>query len=354
MARFLKNTDARKGLHPGSLVFIGKKKVEDCLISVLRYDAEHCEEQVLDSLGETVPYIRDQGVAWINLDGLHCAEVIREAGRLFDLHPLLLEDIMHTGQRPKLEEFDNVIFLVLRMLRFDEAGQRIISEQLGIVIAGRHLLTFQEVPGDVFDPVRDRLKSRKGRARTAGPDYLAYCLLDTVVDNYIEIIEDLGEQIEALEQEILSGAKRSIMERINHFRREMNYLRKCIRPARDMVVQLARIDNPLIHDATRPFLKDLADLFTQATEVIDTYRDMLNDMMNLYNTFMANRMNDIIMHLTVFAVIFIPLTFIAGIYGTNFEYIPELHYRYGYPVFLSVLFLIALGMLIYFKRKRWF
>lgn len=354
MARFLKNTEARKGLHPGSLVFIGKKKSRGCSIMCLRYDAEHCEEQSLDTLEESTARIWGKGVVWIDIDGLHCAEVIQKAGQLFHLHPLLLEDIMHTGQRPKQEAFDTMLFLVLRMLRFNEAGDSILSEQLAIVISDHHVLTFQEEPGDVFDPVRNRLRTGKGRARTAGPDYLAYCLLDTVVDNYIEIIENFGEQIEDLEQEILSGSRQKIMERINHYKREMNYLRKCIRPARDMVVQLARLDHPLLNDATRPFLKDLADLFTQATEVIETYRDMLNDMMDLYNTFMANRMNDIMMHLTVFTVIFIPLTFIAGIYGTNFDHIPELHLRYGYPVFLAVLFIIALGMLIYFKRKRWF
>ncbi len=165
MARFLKNTDARKGLHPGSLVFIGKKKVEDCFITVLRYDEDDCEERALDTLEESTAFIRDKGVAWINIDGLHCAEVIRESGQIFDLHSLLLQDIMHTGQRPTLAEFENVIFLVLRMLRFDEGDQRIISEQLGIVIAGHHLLTYQEVPGDVFDPVRSRLKAGKGRGR---------------------------------------------------------------------------------------------------------------------------------------------------------------------------------------------
>jgi magnesium transporter len=354
MARFLKNTEARKGLHPGSLVFIGKKKVEDCIITVLHYDSEKCVEQPLDHIRDSSGFIRDTGVAWINIDGLHCADVIQEAGQMFNLHPLLLEDIMHTGQRPKLEEFDNGLFLVLRMLRLDETGKKIISEQLGIVFDEKVLLTFQEVPGDVFDPVRERLMKKKGRVRNAGPDYLAYSLLDTVVDNYIEIIEHLGEDIEDLELEILAGSTQTIMERINHFKREMNYLRKCIRPARDMVVQMARLDSHLIKESSHPFIKDLADLFTQAAEVIDTYRDMLNDMTNLYNTFMTNRMNDIMKHLTVFAAIFIPLTFIAGVYGTNFDHLPELHYRYSYFIFLGVLFLIAVLMLAYFKRKKWF
>ncbi len=354
MARFLKNTDARKGMHPGSLVFIGKKKIEDCIVSMIQYNADSFDEQSLDEISDSARFVRDDFFAWLNVDGLHCSEVIRNAGKHFNLHPLLLEDIMNTGQRPKLEEFDNCLFFVLRMLRFDEQEKRTVSEQLSIVLFENLLLTFQEEPGDVFDPVRERLRKQKGRVRTAGPDYLAYSLLDTVVDSYIEIIERLGEDIEDLESEILANPSQAAMEKINAFKREMNYLRKCIRPARDMVVQLLRIDNDLIRENTIPFLKDIADLFTQAAEAIDTYRDMLNDMMNLYNSIMTNKMNDVMKHLTVFAAIFIPLTFIAGVYGTNFDHLPELHYQYSYFIFLAVLFLIAVSMLIYFKRKKWF
>lgn len=354
MARFLKNTEARKGLHPGSLVFIGNKKIDDCIITVIRYDNTECVEQELERVDECSDYIKDVGVAWINIDGLHCTEVIRDAGKHFNLHPLLLEDIMHTGQRPKLEEFENGIFLVLRMLRYDEAQKRTISEQLGMVISENYLLTFQEEPGDVFDPVRERLRKQNGRVRSAGPDYLAYSLLDTVVDNHIEIIERLGESIEILEEEILTDPSKTVMERINHFKKEMNYLRKCIRPARDMVVQLLHLDNALIKETTQPFLKDLADLFTQATEVIETYREMLSDMTHLYNSIVNNKMNDIMKVLTVFAAIFIPLTFIAGVYGTNFDNLPELHYKYSYFIFLAVLFFIAVSMLAYFKLKKWF
>jgi len=354
MARFLKNTEARKGLHPGSLVFIGKKKVDDCIITVIRYNVNECVEQELESIKESYNYIKDGSVAWINIDGLHCTEVIKDAGKHFNLHPLLLEDIMHTGQRPKLEEFENGIFLVLRMLRYDEEQKRTISEQLGMIISENYLLTFQEEPGDVFDPVRERLRKQNGRVRSAGPDYLAYSLLDTVVDNHIEIIERLGEAIEVLEEEILTNPSKTVMERINHFKKEMNYLRKCIRPARDMVVQFLHSDNALVKEATMPFLKDLADLFTQATEVIETYREMLSDMTHLYNSIVNNKMNDIMKVLTVFAAIFIPLTFIAGVYGTNFDNLPELHYKYSYFIFLAVLFLIAVSMLVYFKRKKWF
>jgi magnesium transporter len=354
MARFLKNTDARKGLQPGSLVFIGKKKIEECIITVISYDEDTIDEKEIDDIGDSSAFVRDTGVAWINIDGLHCAEVIRAAGKHFAIHPLLLEDIMNTGQRPKLEEFDDGLFLVLRMLWFNEEKDRIISEQLGMVIGKNYLLTFQEEPGDGFAPVRDRLKNKKGRVRSQGPDYLAYSLLDTVVDSHIEIIEELGEKIEVLEEEILTDPGRDVMERINHFKREMNYLKKCIRPARDLVVQLLNSESPLVKNQTVPFLKDLADLFTQASEAIDTYRDMLADMTHLYNAVINNRMNDIMKILTIFAAIFIPLSFIAGVYGTNFEYFPELHYRYSYYIFLGVLFLIAMSMLVFFKRKKWF
>jgi magnesium transporter len=280
-------------------------------------------------------------------------EVIRNAGQLCKLHPLLMEDILNTGQRPKVEEFDNCIFVVLRMIEFDSESHRIVSEQLSLVLGESVLLTFQEQPGDVFEPVRERIRKQKGRVRYCGADYLAYSLLDAVVDNAISIIEKLGEGIEDLEGEILTDAAPGVMERIHAYKREMNFLSKSIRPAREMVMKIIHMENPMIREKTLPFFKDLYDLLSEATESIETYRDMLTDMMNLYNTHVNNRMNDIMKVLTVFAALFIPLTFIAGIYGTNFDYMPELRFRYGYFIFLGGLVCVAGGMIYYFKRKKW-
>jgi len=353
MARFFKKRDENKGLAPGSLVFIGNKKMEHIRIRVIDYDKSKLNETQIDDISKGKEFKETKTVTWINIDGLHELTLMQEIGDIFDLHPLLLEDILNTGQRPKLEEFDNCLFLVLKMLRYDKEKQVILAEQLSMVLGSTYLLTFQEQPGDVFEPVRERIRKQKGRIRGTGIDYLAYALLDTVVDNYISIIERLGEQIEDIEEDVLTNPKPAVMDKINTFKREMNYLRKSIRPLREAIIQLLKLDSELIKENTIPFLKDLLDLITQATEAIDTYREMLSDQLNIYNSSISNRMNDIMKVLTIFAAIFIPLTFIAGIYGTNFEYVPELHFKYSYFIFWGVMISVAIAMLAFFKRKDW-
>ncbi len=354
MARFFKKREEIKGLSPGSLVFIGNKKVENVRIRVIDYDGTQLKEDELKEIAEGAEFKRTNTVTWINVDGLHDLSLMKKIGDTFDLHPLLMEDILNTGQRPKLEEFDNCLFLVLKMLRYDEQKQIIISEQLSMVMGDNFLLTFQEQPGDVFEPVRERIRKQKARIRGSGIDYLAYALLDCVVENYVFIVEKMGEQIEDIEEEVLSSAEPAVMEKINAFKREMNFLRKSVRPAREAIMQMSKLDSELIDDQTIPFLKDLQDLITQAAEAIDTYRDMLSDQLNLYNSAIGNRMNDIMKVLTIFAAIFIPLTFIAGIYGTNFEYLPELKFKYSYFIFWGVMLGVAVVMLVYFKKKKWF
>ena len=353
MARFFKKRDQIKGKPPGSLIFIGNQKVDKVRIRVTDYDGTQLKEDELQNIAQGSAFKQTNTVTWINIDGLHDLALMKEVGSTFDLHPLLMEDILNTGQRPKLEEFDNCLFLVLKMLRYDKEKEKIVSEQLSLVLGNTFLLTFQEQPGDVFEPVRERIRKQKARIRASRIDYLAYALLDCVVENYVFIIERLGEQIEDVEEEILDNAEPAVMEKINAFRHEMNFIRKSIRPAREAIMQLSKVDSELINDQTIPFLKDLQDLITQAAEAIDTYRDMLSDQLNLYNSAVGNRMNDIMKVLTIFAAIFIPLTFIAGIYGTNFEYLPELKFKYSYFIFWGVLLLVAMAMLIYFRKKKW-
>jgi len=354
MARFLKKRHQSKGQSPGSLIFIGQKKTDSVQIRVIDYDAGSLKEKELSDIKDGSHFKKTDTVTWLNINGLHDTDIIKDVGQVFDLHPLVMEDILNTGQRPKIEEFEHYIFIVLKMIRYDGASEMIINEQLSLVLGEKFLLTFQEQPGDVFDPVRERIRRNKSRIRGSGTDYLAYALLDTVVDNYIYTIELMGEKIEDLEEEVLSGQDPSIMEKINGFKRETNYLRKSIRPAREAILHMSRSDSQLFAEKTLPFLKDLQDLINQATEAIDTYRDLLTDQLNIYNSVMANRMNDIMKVLTIFAAIFIPLTFIAGIYGTNFEYLPELHYKYSYFIFWGVLVMLAGVLLVFFKRKGWF
>ena len=354
MARFLKKQTASKGQSPGALIFIGKKKMDKTQVRVIDYDSINLTERELSNIKDGSHFKETQTVTWLNINGLHDIEKIKEVGQAFGLHPLIMEDILNTGQRPKIEEFDEYIFIVLKMIRFDVETEMIVNEQLSLILGDNFLLTFQEQAGDVFNPVRDRIRKQKSRLRGSGTDYLAYSLLDTVVDNYIYVIELIGEKIEDLEEIILTGEDVSVMEKISTFKREINYLRKSIRPAREAVFALEKLDSTLFQDSTTPFLKDLKDLTSLATEAIDTYRDLLTDHLNIHNSVMANKMNDIMKVLTIFAAIFIPLTFIAGIYGTNFEYLPELHYKYSYFIFWAFLILMAGSLLYYFKRKRWF
>ncbi len=354
MARFLKNREKSKGQSPGALIFIGDQKTDSVKTRVIDYDLSTLTDKELMDIKDGSHFKKTKTVTWLNINGLHNFEFIGEVGKVFELHPLVLEDILNTGQRPKVEEFDTYIFIVLKMIRFDKETEMIVNEQLSIILGENFLLTFQEQPGDVFEPVRERIRKQKSRIRGSGTDYLAYALIDTVVDNYIYIIELMGEKIEDLEEEILLGNDPGVMERINLFKREINYLRKSIRPAKEAILHLSRLDSDLFHENTMPFLKDLQDLINQATEAIETYRDLLTDHLNIHNSVMANKMNDIMKILTIFAAIFIPLTFIAGIYGTNFDYLPELHYKYSYFFFWAVMIIVAAGLMFYFKRKRWF
>lgn len=353
MARFLKKKNEVVGQVPGELVFIGEQKVTESTIRVIDYDQEKLSEQELRDIKEGLPYKETPTVTWININGLHETELIREIGKGFNLHALVLEDIVNTGQRPRMEEYDSYLFFVLKMMRYDQTSGKIISEQLSMVLGKTFLLTFQEQPGDVFEPVRERIRKQKGRIRKVGIDYLAYALLDTIVDNYLLVIEHLGEQIEEIETRILDNPTQAVLANINAYKREMNYLRKTIRPAREFILQLSKLDSELVEEKTRPFVKDLLDLSNQAVDVIDSYRDMLSDLLNIYDSRVNNRMNEIMKVLTIFSAIFIPLTFIAGIYGTNFEYLPETKFHYGYFFMWGLMIVVAGVMLRFFRRKGW-
>ncbi len=353
VARFLKNREATRGQAPGDLVFVGDKKMDRIAVHVIDYTDDHLVERSLDDIREAEAFRDSESVTWINVNGLHDSEPIRSIGTAYGLHPLVLDDIVNTGQRPKLDEYDDYLFVVAKMMRYDEAKGEVHSEQISMVIGRNFLITFQERPGDVFEPVRERIRKQKGRIRRVGADYLAYALLDTIVDNYAFIVERLGEQIEDIEDEILEEPTQEVLSKINDYKREMNYLRKSVRPAREFIMHLARLETELIHDDTEPFLKDLLDLASQTIEVVDAYRDMLSDHLNIYNTGVSNRLNETMKVLTMFSAFFIPLTFIVGIYGTNFDNVPELHYRYSYYIMWVVFAIVSFTMLRFFRKRNW-
>ena len=354
MARFIRNQSDSNGLPPGSLVFIGKQMVDYSRISVIEYDGTTLIEKKIENPEDLNNYKNTENVKWVNVDGIHDINLIGKICRIFDLHPLLTEDILNTGQRPKIEEYDNEIFIIIKMLDFDEKSKIVNSEQIAMVVKKNLVITFQEQPGDVFNPVRERIRKSSGRIRTSGSDYLAYALLDTIVDNYLHIIEIVGDRIEELENVILEKSTPSVVRKINIYKKEINYLSKTVRPVKDAVIRFIKSENSLISDEIRIFLSDLQDLVFKAVDGVDVYREMLSDYYNLYNSMLNNRNNDIFRFLTIFSTVFIPLTFIAGIYGTNFKYLPELGYKYSYFIFLGGMAVIAAIMIFVFKRKKWF
>jgi magnesium transporter len=353
MARFFRNREAGKGFAPGSLIFIGNKKIEKIRTRVIDFTTDELKETEPQDLPGIGKYKEPASVSWINIDGLHDTQKIEEIGKIFDLHPLLLEDMVNTTQRPKVEEYDNCLFIVMKMLRYDEEKEMILSEQISIVLGKNYLLTFQERVGDVFEPVRERIRKQKGRIRKNGCDYLAYAILDTLVDNYMYLITHIGDRIEELEDNILKASSEETLEKISKYKREISYIRKTIRPTRELITSLPKLESEFLKNSIVPFLKDLLDLITQVSEAVETYREILADQLNIYNSNVSNKMNDVMKVLTIFAAIFIPLTFLAGIYGTNFEYLPELHFRYSYYIFLGIMLLIAGGMVRFFRKKGW-
>ncbi len=341
----------KAGLPPGSLVYTGHRKEEQVRITVIDYDGGHADFKEHVKAEEAFPYRDTKSVTWINVDGIHDTAVVERIGAHFQLHPLMLEDILHPEQRPKLEQFGDYVFIVLRMIT-PEKG-RIHSEQVSIVLGKNFVLSFQETSGDVFDLIRERIRVAKGLIRKMGPDYLAYSLIDAVVDGYFVILEHVGERVEDLEEELTRNPSNEILQRLHKLKREMIVLRKAVWPIREIVNGLERQETALIRKETLPYLRDVYDHSIRVVDTTETYRDMLSGMMDLYLSSLSNKMNEVMKTLTVIATIFIPLTFLTGIYGMNFHYFPEIEWQHGYFYFWLVCIILVAVMLLYFRRKRW-
>ena len=341
------------GQVPGTLVYTGKKSDKDFHVECFDFTKDSITESVLLNIEDAVNYKLTDSVTWINVDGLKHIEQIENIGKQYDLHPLVLEDIVNTSQRPKIDEYEGYIFIVLKMLYYD-ADENIVIEQVSFVLGKNYVLTFQESEGDVFDTIRERLRLANGRIRGLKSDYLMYALIDAVVDNYFSIIETLGNKIEDLETELFAGqARDNISIEVQQLKREILKVRRAIFPLREIINRIEKAEHPLILKRTINYYRDIYDHLIQVSENIDIYREMIWSLMDMYMTTISNRMNEVMKVLTIMSSIFIPLTFLAGIYGMNFEFIPELRYRYGYFVLLAVMFVMLILMLIYFKRKKW-
>jgi magnesium transporter len=288
------------------------------------------------------------------VDGIHEVKVVERIGQLFGIHPLIQEDILHAGQRPKLEDTGENIYIVLKMLELTETDKQVDWEQLSMIVGPNFLITFQEREGDIFDPIRDRIRHDKGKIRKEGPDYLAYSLLDLVVDYYFVVLERLGDKIGDLEEEVIGDPRPTILNKINRLKRATITLRRSVWPLRELISTLQRLGSPLIKPATEPYLKDVYDHTIQIVDTVETFRDMLSGMVEIYMSSLSNKMNEIMKVLTMIATIFIPLTFIVGVYGMNFQFMPELHWKYGYLGVWVLMLSMAGGMIYYFRRKKWF
>lgn len=353
MARFIKSRKKSHGTVPGSLIFIGNPKMEKTEIHLMIFNKEQLSETVVGHADEIPDAVPAGSVMWVNVYGLQDTDLIGRLGERFAIQPLELEDILNTDQRPKLAENQKNLTFFLKVLDFHDDTRKVTGDQVSIVLGENRVITFQEKRGHYFDPVRERIRNNRGRIRSAGADYLAYVLLDTLVDGYIHSIERLGTSIEDMENEVLHHSQKLTLEKIYRYKTTIGFVRKSIFPLKEMMLFLNKTDSNLIQKKTFTFLKDLSDLTTQALEAVEIYHNMANDYLNIYHSNVADRTNEVMKVLTIFASIFIPLTFIAGVYGTNFEYVPELDFRYGYFAMWGIMIVLAGIMLYFFRRKKW-
>ena len=353
MPEMYKKFSHRKGLSPGTVVYIGKEKTAEVRITVMDYNKENFQKKEGIKPEDCYPFKDKDSITWINIDGVHNTEVIEKIGRFFDLHPLLMEDVGDTTQRPKTEDYGDYTFVVLKMLYFNEKSEEIEIEQVSLILGKNFVISFQEKEGDVFDSVRERIEKNKGRIRKMGSDYLLYSLIDAVVDNYFSVLEKIGDRVEELEEDIVEEAARESLGNIHKSKKDMILLRRSVWPLREVINSLSREKTSLISGNVLIFFRDVYDHTIQVIETIETFRDMLSGLHDTYLSSISNKMNEIMKVLTMFASIFIPLTFVAGIYGMNFNYMPELDWRWGYFTVWGVILIVGISMILYFKRKKW-
>lgn len=343
---------ARPHSAPGTLSQTNNQSSQKARINIFDYTAAAVEEKEIESIENCLQYKDSSSVTWINVEGIN-TDVLTQLGTLFGIHPLVCEDILNTGQRPKFESYDDYAFIVIKMISYNKEADRIESEQISLILGKKYVFSFQEHKGDVFEPVRDRIRTAKGRIRKMGADYLSYCLLDAVVDNYFFILEDKGLKLEELEDRILGGNGSNPAHVLHRHKYDISFLRKQIWPLREVLSNLHRDECRLITKDTRIYLRDAYDNTIQVMDTIESFRDMLSGLHDIHLSNISNRMNEIMKVLTMISTIFIPITFMAGVYGMNFEYIPELKWRFGYFGLLGIMTLTTVLMLAFFKKKKW-
>ncbi|MBK6521760.1 MAG: magnesium/cobalt transporter CorA [Sphingobacteriaceae bacterium] len=351
MAKRRKNNKNDIGLPPGTLVYNGKVTTERVKITLIEYNETEYFEREFYDLSECMNHVKKGMVKWMNVEGIHKTELIEAIGKHYDIHSLTLEDLVHIDQRSKFEEYEHYALGIMKMITFDG---HIHAEQLSLILVGETVLSFQEpFGGDAFDVIRTRLRQAKGRVRKLSADYLFYALIDAVVDSYFTIVEKIGDAVEEIEEEIMNNENKSSLKKLYELKRELIFLRKQVWPMRDMINSMMRSESDFISKDTHIFLRDLLDHSTRIIDTVETYRDLLSGIMDVYLSNASNRMNEVMKVLTIVSSIFIPATFIVGVYGMNFDHMPELREHYGYPIVWAIMLAIMIGQLIFFKRKKW-
>ena len=344
---------AKAGLPPGSVMHLGEPSNQPVCLSLIRYDEGNFVELEDITLQQALAEMQKPGVVWLNVAGLHDVALLEQLGRTLDLHPLVLEDIANTNQRSKVEDYESYFYIVLKMIEYHSTTGEVEVEQVSLVLRYQALISFQEDKSDVFGPLRGRLRNTISRLRKQGADYLAYALIDAIVDNYFISLEQIGDEIEAVEEAISSESDTQPLPRIYRLKREMIALRRAVWPLRELIAAMQHSESPLITPGTAIYLRDVYDHTIQIMDTVESMRDLLSGMLDVYLSVLSNRMNEIVKVLTIFSTIFIPLTFLAGVYGMNFQHFPEIGWKFGYALFWLVCGAIALVMLLYFRRKRW-
>jgi magnesium transporter len=353
MSKIKKKRSKKAGLPPGSLIYTGEKIHEQVEITVVDYDEQNYEEKKISKFEECLVYKNKPTVTWINVNGISHVKNLEKLGECFNLHPLIMEDILNTDQRLKIEDLDDYLFIVLKTINYPEDTKEIMAQQISLILGSNYVISFHESDGDIFAPIRERLHTAKGHIRKAGADYLTYSLVDFIVDQYFVVLEQFGENIEYLEDAVVAQPTPQTLSDIHHYKNDMIILRKSMWPLREVVSRLGRRESPLIHEDTGLYFKDVYDHTIVAIDTVETYRDILSGMLDIYLSSVSNKLNETMKVLTVIATIFMPLTFLAGLYGMNFKFMPELEWRWGYFMVLALMVLIVAIMLAYFRNRRW-
>lgn len=343
----------KQGMSPGTLVYVGETRDEKATISLVEYDKDTILENHFSKVTELLRHGLNHQISWINVNGVHDVAVVGQIGEFFGIHPLVLEDIVNTHQRPKFEDHDHYSYLVLKMLLPASDGYSTEIQQVSLIVGLNYVISFQELPSKIFDAVKARLFSPLGRMRTLGADYLAYALIDAIIDNYYEVLEFFGEQIEELEDRVVLKPDPLVIKEIHTLKNELLFMRKSVWPLREVINAIQRGDSPMFADETRIYIRDIYDHTIQVIDTIEMYRDMVSGMLDIYLSSISNRLNEVMKVLTIISTIFIPLNFIAGVYGMNFKYMPELEVVWGYPAILALMAAVAASLLYFFRKRSW-